>query len=62
MRPKLLPRREAGVVNSVGKLAAEAKSRISREMSPGAKWPVDGEESVASSHSRVRPPNSKPGS
>jgi|Laugresbdmm110sn_2_1035109.scaffolds.fasta_scaffold08277_4 hypothetical protein len=37
MRPKLLLRREAGVVNSVGKLAAEAKSRMNREIGPGAK-------------------------
>jgi len=37
MRPKRLLRREAGVVNSVGKLAAEAKSRMSREIGPGAK-------------------------
>jgi len=34
---KLLLRREAGVVNSVGKLAAEAKSRMNREIGPGAK-------------------------
>ena len=37
MRPKLLLRREAWAVNSVGELAAEGKSMMNREIGPGAK-------------------------
>ena len=55
MRPRPRPRREARAVNSVGELAAEGKSRMSREIDPGAKWPVTGKESVASSHTRMNP-------
>jgi hypothetical protein len=37
MRPRPRPRREARAVNSVGELAAEGKSRMNREIGPGAK-------------------------
>lgn len=55
MRPKLLLRRDARAGNSVGELTAEVKRRIDREVDPGAKSSVNGEESAANSHSRMNP-------